>query len=43
MQLEEGGEFRAIQYEVRQSGVNEDIELHNISAEVHFGAVSTEN
>lgn len=43
MELEEGGEFRSIQYQVTQSGVNEDLELHSISASIKSGAVSTEN
>ncbi len=41
--LEEGGEFRSIQFEVTQSGLNEDIGLHNIFAEVELGADSMEN
>lgn len=42
-EAEEGGEFRSIQYRVAQSAVNEDIELHTITATVTPGAVSTEN
>lgn len=40
---EEGGEFRSIQYDIRQGAVNEDIEVHNFSAVVSPGAVSMEN
>jgi len=43
MELEEGGEFRSVQYEVTQTGLNEDIELHSISATIQGGAISTEN
>lgn len=43
MELEEGGEFRSIQYQVSQAGLNEDLELHSISASITPGAVSTEN
>ena len=42
-EAEEGGEFRSIQYQITQSGVNEDIELHSISAAVTPGSISTEN
>lgn len=41
-EAEEGGEFRSIQYQITQSAVNEDIELHSISAAITPGAVSTE-
>ena len=41
--LEEGGEFRAIQYEVTQAGLNEDMELHSLFTEIAIGADSTEN
>jgi hypothetical protein len=41
-ELEEGGEFRSIQYDVRQSGVSQDIELHSISTAITPGALSTE-
>lgn len=43
MEFEEGGEFRSIQYQVTNSGLNEDIELHSISASITGGAESTEN
>ena len=43
MELEEGGEFRSIQYDVRQAGVDEDIEIHSITALITPGALSTEN
>ena len=42
-ETEDGGEFRSIQYEVRQSGVGEDIELHALTSTITPGAVSTEN
>jgi hypothetical protein len=42
-ETEEGGEFRSIQYEILQSGVNEDVEIHSISAMIAPGAISTEN
>jgi hypothetical protein len=41
--LEEGGEFRSIQFDVRQGGLNEDIEMHSIFVELEIGADSTEN
>lgn len=40
---EQGGEFRGVSYQVTQSGVNEDVELHSISASISLGAESTEN
>lgn len=43
MELEEGGEFRGIQYQVLDSALNQDIELHAISASITVGAESTEN
>ena len=42
-ELEEGGEFRSIQYQVTQNGVNEDLELHSLSVTLEPGALSTEN
>lgn len=42
-ELDEGGEFRAIQYEVTQSGISEDMELHSITALIQGDAVSLEN
>ena len=41
--LEEGGEFRSIQFQVTQTGLNEDIAIHSLFAEVEPGADSTEN
>lgn len=41
--LEEGGEFRSIQFEVTQTGLNEDMALHSIFTEVEMGSDSTEN
>lgn len=40
---EQGGEFRGVQFQVTQSGVNQDVELHSISAAISVGAESTEN
>jgi len=40
---EEGGEFRTIQYSVRNGKAGEDIELHNIGATIGRGADSGEN
>lgn len=41
--LQEGGEFRSIQYQFTQNGLDEDLELHGFSAQVKQGADSTEN
>jgi len=41
--LEEGGEFRSIQFQLTQTGLNEDMAIHSIFAEVEPGADSTEN
>ncbi len=43
LDLEEGGEFRAIQYQVTDTADNTDIELHAIGAAIRGGAISTEN
>jgi hypothetical protein len=43
MSLEEGGEFRSISFGVENSAVNEDLELHSISASIGPGADSGEN
>ena len=43
MELHEGGEFRSIQYQVTQSGLDQDLELHNISASIRPGSLSTED
>lgn len=40
---EEGGEFRAVQYQVTDSALNQDIEVHSITATITVGAESTEN
>jgi len=42
-ELEEGGEFRTIQFQITQNGLNQDIEVHNLYAEIEIGADSTEN
>lgn len=41
--LEEGGEFRSVQFELTQNVVNQDIEVHSLFAEIELGADSTEN
>lgn len=43
MELEEGGEFRAVSFQVEDSTNNSDLELHTIGAGVSVGAASTEN
>jgi len=43
MELEEGGEFRSISYEVSDNDLNEDLEIHGFSATMSVGAESTEN
>lgn len=43
MDVEEGGEFRSIQYQVTDTANNIDIEIHAIGAAIKGGAVSTEN
>lgn len=42
-EMEEGGEFRSIQFQWLQSGVNQDIELHGLSAMITPSGISTEN
>jgi hypothetical protein len=42
MELEEGGEFRSISYEITNSTVDEDMEIHGFSASIKAGAISTE-
>ena len=43
LDLEEGGEFRDIQFQVTHSTNNEDIEVHSIGAQITAGSMSTEN
>jgi hypothetical protein len=43
MELEDGGEFRAISYQMTQGGLAEDFEAHSFSATIKGGATSTEN
>ena len=43
MELNEGDEFRSIQFDIRQGAANQDIEVHSFSALVTPGAISTEN
>lgn len=40
---EQGGEFRSVQYQVTQGGLNQDMEVHSLSASITVGAESTEN
>ena len=42
-ELETGGEFRSIQYEVSDGVVSQDIEVHSLTAAVTVGVESTEN
>jgi len=42
-EAEEGGEFRSIQFQITNSTINEDVELHSFTAFVIPGAESTEN
>ena len=37
------GEFRGIQFQLTQSGVGQDMEIHSITAGLKGGAVSLEN
>ena len=43
LELEEGGEFRDVQFQVTHSANNQDIELHSIGAQITAGSLSTEN
>jgi hypothetical protein len=40
---EQGGEFRSIQFELRDSANYQDLECHSITAAMHVDAVNTEN
>jgi hypothetical protein len=40
---EEGGEFRSIQYQITDATLNQDIEVHAITAGIHIDAMNTEN
>lgn len=42
MEMETGGEFRSISYQLYNAGLNEDLEVHSISASIDIGAQSTE-
>lgn len=42
-ELEEGGEFRSLSMEVVNNGLNEDVEIHSISAVLRPGTWSWEN
>ena len=41
--LEEGGEFRSVQYQVSNAVNNEDVEIHSLSAGISGGSWSLEN
>jgi len=41
--LEEGGEFRSVQIQLLQAGLDENIEVHSLFAELEMGADSMEN
>ena len=41
--LESAGEFRSIQFDASQAGLDEDMEVHTITAEISRGALSLEN
>jgi len=43
MELDQGGEFRSVQYDIRQAAVDQDIEIHSITTVITPGAISTEN
>jgi len=43
LSLEEGGEFRCLNFSVRNSGLSEDLEVHSIAATMRPGADSGEN
>ena len=43
LQLEEGGDFRIIQYQITDAVADSDLEFHNIGAQITVDAVSTEN
>ena len=40
---EQGGEFRSVQFQIQQAGLNEDMEVHSLSASIKVDAESTEN
>lgn len=40
---EQGGEFRSVQYQIRDSQNNQDIEVHGLTALMEIDAVNTEN
>lgn len=40
LSFEEGGEFRSISYQLRNSGLNEDMEIHSVSVGLEVGAHS---
>jgi hypothetical protein len=40
--MEEGGEFRSVQYEISSGGVDQDFELHAFATKVSYGAESME-
>jgi hypothetical protein len=40
---EAGGEFRSVQYQITNNGLNEDVEIHSLTTLIEIGALSTEN
>lgn len=40
---EQGGEFRGVQYQITDASLNQDIEVHSLTAAISVGADSTEN
>lgn len=42
-QLETGGEFRAIQYQLVENTISSDLEVHSIGAAINIGGESTSN
>ena len=42
-EMEEGGEFRLIQYQIKQNTTGGDVEVHSITAQIVPGAISTSN
>ncbi len=43
LELETGGEGRSFSYQVTNSGLDQDLEMHSISVKMEIGAESTEN
>jgi len=43
LQLEEGGDFRSIQYQIQETTDDSDVEVHSIGASITVDSTSTEN